>query len=63
MAEENKPCIVFIDEIDSICGKRSDDDNDASRRIKTEFLVQMQSSQHILLCLNLEQRQWSQMEF
>jgi vacuolar protein-sorting-associated protein 4 len=25
-----------------MCGSRSDADNDASRRVKTEFLVQMQ---------------------
>lgn len=43
MAQENKPSIIFIDEIDAICGKRTDDENDATRRIKTEFLVQMQS--------------------
>jgi vacuolar protein-sorting-associated protein 4 len=33
---------VFIDEIDSLCGNRSDGENDSARRIKTEFLVQMQ---------------------
>uniref|UniRef100_A0A7S1KRS6 AAA+ ATPase domain-containing protein n=1 Tax=Percolomonas cosmopolitus TaxID=63605 RepID=A0A7S1KRS6_9EUKA len=34
--------VIFIDEIDSMCGSRSDSDNDATRRIKTQFLVQMQ---------------------
>lgn len=42
MARANKPSIVFIDEVDSMCSARSDSDNDATRRIKTEFLVQMQ---------------------
>ncbi len=42
MARENKPSIVFIDEVDSLCGTRSEGENDSTRRIKTEFLVQMQ---------------------
>jgi len=41
MAQENKPSIIFIDELDAICGNRSNDDSDSGRRIKTEFLVQM----------------------
>eukprot|EP00741_Cyanophora_paradoxa_P007363 tig00001126_g7122.t1 len=41
-ARENRPSIVFIDEIDSLCSARSDSESEAARRIKTEFLVQMQ---------------------
>ncbi|ETO20910.1 vacuolar protein sorting -like protein, partial [Reticulomyxa filosa] len=41
-ARERKPSIVFIDEIDSLAGRRNDNEQDNTRRIKTEFLVQMQ---------------------
>jgi len=41
MARESKPSIIFIDEIDSLCGSRNDTESESARRIKTEFLVQM----------------------
>ncbi|CCK67885.1 putative AAA family ATPase YTA6 KNAG_0A01960 [Huiozyma naganishii CBS 8797] len=40
VAKRMAPSIIFIDEIDSLLGNRSDNENESSRRIKTELLIQ-----------------------
>lgn len=41
MAKYYTPTTIFIDEVDAICSKRQDGDCESSRRVKAEFLVQM----------------------
>jgi SpoVK/Ycf46/Vps4 family AAA+-type ATPase len=40
-ARKNQPCIIFIDEIDSLAAKRSQNDQKHSRQALNELLTQL----------------------
>ena len=44
LARDYAPSILFIDEIDSMCGQRSGKEHDCIKKVKTEFLQQVDSA-------------------
>lgn len=41
-ARQVKPSVIFIDEVDSLCSVRSEQESETARRVKAEFLIQLQ---------------------
>ena len=61
VARKKKPSIIFIDEIDSLCGSRGDGENESSKRVKNELLTQMQgvgSDNHQVLVIGATNLPW-----
>lgn len=61
MAQEESPCIIFIDEVDSLCSRRQASESDSALRIKTEFMVRMdgvKTSDKKILVLAATNRPW-----
>jgi len=46
MAREQRPSIVFVDDVDALFRLRGDSEHEASRRLKNEFLVQIEGVGH-----------------
>ena len=58
LARASKPAIIFFDEVDSLCYSQSDFENDATRRIKAEFFVQMGADNDGIVVLGATSFPW-----
>lgn len=57
VASAHSSAIIFLDELDAVLSKRNDQEHEASRRFKTEFMIQMDGLQTLhntllLACTN-----------
>lgn len=50
-ARERQPAVIFFDEIDALMSSRKDNEHEASRRLKTEFMTQV-SAVRMLIALH-----------
>ena len=61
MARYHSPSVIFFDEIDSIASKRSENEHESTRKVKTELLVQMDgvgNSDQSVFVLAASNRPW-----
>jgi vacuolar protein-sorting-associated protein 4 len=59
VARENRPCIIFCDEVDALCSQRSDGEHDTSLKVKNVFLEEMSGNNDGIFILAATNRPWS----
>ncbi|CAE7468233.1 spas-1 [Symbiodinium sp. CCMP2592] len=62
LAADRQPSVIFLDEIDSLLSQRRDADNEASRRVKNEFLTSLEGAETAadekILCVGATNMPW-----